>query len=636
MKKILFLVLLTSVSYGQTTLANKLKITGNATSTTAVKINVQEADGTVNTITKSDLIDVFYFASAMNLPFTGITDRLYVTRDNNILYRFTGSIYVPLNDISNKVDKVANRSLILDTEITRLATLANYTHPANHQPSIITQDASNRFTTDAEKAIWNAKQNTLGFTPENISNKGIANGYASLDNNLKVPLSQINDALLGSVNYKGTYNAATNTPTLPLASNKGFYYVVSTAGTQQSLNFVPGDWIISDGTNWGKVDNNNSVTSVNSRVGAVVVNKTDVGLSNVPNTDFTSAVAANTAKISFDSTSSTRLANTSGTNTGDQTTITGNAGSATVLQTARTINGVSFNGSANITVADASKEPTFAKNTAFNTNFGTTTGTSVQGGTLGSNAFNSTAFLPLTGGDLTGALNGTNLNSTGTSNFATTSGNVGIGTTTPTEKLEVNGNIKAGQATFSSSVTATSFNGALTGNATTATNTVKWDGKSVNYAEFTDPLEIGGLLGNNVGNGLVTGFSKPAVRTWLGLGANAYNSTAFLPLTGGTMTGALNGTSATFSSSLTATSFFQSSDRRLKTILKRDGNVAYFKWKDKRDEKIHIGYIAQEVKKEFPDQVQEDEKGMLSVNYIEILVAKIQDLENRIKQLEKK
>jgi hypothetical protein len=40
--------------------------------------------------------------------------------------------------------------------------------------------------------------------------------------------------------------------------------------------------------------------------------------------------------------------NLSGTNTGDQTTITGNAGSATVLQTARTINGTSFNGSANI------------------------------------------------------------------------------------------------------------------------------------------------------------------------------------------------------------------------------------------------------------------------------------------------
>jgi hypothetical protein len=43
----------------------------------------------------------------------------------------------------------------------------------------------------------------------------------------------------------------------------------------------------------------------------------------------------------------------SGTNTGDQTTITGNAGTATILETARNINGVSFNGSADITVAAA-------------------------------------------------------------------------------------------------------------------------------------------------------------------------------------------------------------------------------------------------------------------------------------------
>ncbi len=43
----------------------------------------------------------------------------------------------------------------------------------------------------------------------------------------------------------------------------------------------------------------------------------------------------------------------SGTNTGDQTTITGNAGTATALQTARTINGVSFNGTANITIGCA-------------------------------------------------------------------------------------------------------------------------------------------------------------------------------------------------------------------------------------------------------------------------------------------
>lgn len=89
------------------------------------------------------------------------------------------------------------------------------------------------------------------------------------------------------------------------------------------------------------------------------------------------------------------------------------------------------------------------------------------------------------------------------------------------------------------------------------------------------------------------------------------------------------------SGSVTATGFFQSSDLRLKDIISRDGDVIKYKWKDKRDDKIHIGYVAQEVQKENPDQVNADDKGILSVNYIEILVQKIKDLENRIKQLEK-
>ena len=42
--------------------------------------------------------------------------------------------------------------------------------------------------------------------------------------------------------------------------------------------------------------------------------------------------------------------NSTGTNTGDQTNITGNAGTATALQTARNINGVAFDGTANITI----------------------------------------------------------------------------------------------------------------------------------------------------------------------------------------------------------------------------------------------------------------------------------------------
>ena len=34
----------------------------------------------------------------------------------------------------------------------------NYSHPANHAPSVITQDVSNRFVTDTEKGTWNGKE----------------------------------------------------------------------------------------------------------------------------------------------------------------------------------------------------------------------------------------------------------------------------------------------------------------------------------------------------------------------------------------------------------------------------------------------------------------------------------------------
>jgi hypothetical protein len=105
------------------------------------------------------------------------------------------------------------------------------------------------------------------------SEKGQPNGYASLDSNGKVPLVQINDALIGNVNFQGLWNAATNTPTLanpPASGTKGYYYIVSTAGTFASISFEVGDWIISDGTAWGKVDNTDAVSSVFGRTGNVV------------------------------------------------------------------------------------------------------------------------------------------------------------------------------------------------------------------------------------------------------------------------------------------------------------------------------------------------------------------------------
>lgn len=49
---------------------------------------------------------------------------------------------------------------------------------------------------------------------ELLANKGLANGYAALDGGGKVPTAQLPDAVLGALQYQGTWNANTNSPVL--------------------------------------------------------------------------------------------------------------------------------------------------------------------------------------------------------------------------------------------------------------------------------------------------------------------------------------------------------------------------------------------------------------------------------------
>ena len=72
-----------------------------------------------------------------------------------------------------------------------------------------------------------------------------------------------------------------------------------------------------------------------------------------------------------------------GTNTGDQTTITGNAGTATALQTARTIGGVSFDGTADINLPGV--------NTTGNQNTSGSAATLTTSRNIGGIAFNGSA-----------------------------------------------------------------------------------------------------------------------------------------------------------------------------------------------------------------------------------------------------
>lgn len=91
------------------------------------------------------------------------------------------------------------------------------------------------------------------------------------------------------------------------------------------------------------------------------------------------------------------------------------------------------------------------------------------------------------------------------------------------------------------------------------------------------------------------------------------------------------------------------SDIRIKDTLEYDYSAVdslraiSFKYKDDRDNgRVHVGYIAQEVQEVLPDAVYEQtdeegneiEDGLLSVDHVQVLIAKVALLEKKIKELE--
>jgi hypothetical protein len=106
---------------------------------------------------------------------------------------------------------------------------------------------------------------------------------------LKTVSSVIN--AIGALNYKGTWDASTNNPTLTSSvGTKGDYYVVSVSGST-NLNgitdWVVGDWAVFNGSIWQKVDNSEVIYVSNVATGT--------GLTGGPITTTGTISLANTA-----------------------------------------------------------------------------------------------------------------------------------------------------------------------------------------------------------------------------------------------------------------------------------------------------------------------------------------------------
>ena len=87
-------------------------------------------------------------------------------------------------------------------------------------------------------------------------------------------------SISGGLNYQGTWNASTNTPTLTSSVGvNGYYYITATAGST-NLNGITdwqiGDWLMFNGSVWQKIDQSNLVTSVAGRTGAITLTTADI------------------------------------------------------------------------------------------------------------------------------------------------------------------------------------------------------------------------------------------------------------------------------------------------------------------------------------------------------------------------
>ncbi|KAA1180706.1 pectinesterase family protein [Paenibacillus sp. B2(2019)] len=167
-----------------------------------------------------------------------------------------GNMDILDNAVTGKVDKVTGKQLSTNdyttAEKTKLAGIAtgatNYTHPETHPPSIIAQDASNRFVTDTEKAAWNGKApNTL--VSGALQNDGLMratdklklDGIAAGANNYVHPATHPATMITEDATHrfatdteKSNWNGKPNLSTTPQQTTADITYYVRTDGSDSN------------------------------------------------------------------------------------------------------------------------------------------------------------------------------------------------------------------------------------------------------------------------------------------------------------------------------------------------------------------------------------------------------------------
>lgn len=129
-------------------------------------------------------------------------------------------------DLDDILSAIASKAAAIHTHIPSEVGLSNVPNVNATIPTNISQTAGYRFVTDTEKGTWNGKQNALGYTAENVDNKGAINGYAGLDSTGRVYSAQlpsyVDDVLEGTLSSPTVFLDAL---AVPYTASKGIIYV---------------------------------------------------------------------------------------------------------------------------------------------------------------------------------------------------------------------------------------------------------------------------------------------------------------------------------------------------------------------------------------------------------------------------
>lgn len=174
------------------------------------------------------------------------------------------SVNGKIGDVVIRIADIENLQNILDSK-------------ANSSDVYTKQEIDNKLTdllNQHTQDIENIQQSITNIEGD-ITN--LTNNKADLIDG-KIPTNQLPDSIIGGMKYMGTWSAKDNDPQLNNGdpTQDGWYYIVSEAGERFGEVFDVKDWVVNSKGTWGKIDNVDSVVSVNGKKGIVIIEIGDI------------------------------------------------------------------------------------------------------------------------------------------------------------------------------------------------------------------------------------------------------------------------------------------------------------------------------------------------------------------------